>query len=156
MSAKDVQVLRRFTQKIAAGESMLPDFSALSQYMTPEVMGAAGGATAAGLGAMGIQKLMRSKEDEERGDGSYMPAILAALAGGAGGYAAGPELAKLLAAKPVVSGQLPAGNQYPDLNPKAPQSFRLVDSFKPKKSNPVEELGDAGSLDGKSKMPGQV
>jgi hypothetical protein len=155
MSAKDVQVLRRFTQKIAAGESMLPDFSALSQYMTPEVLGAAGGAAAGGLGAMGIQKLMRSKEDEERGEGSYMPAILGALAGGAGGYAAGPELAKLLAAKPAQSAEVKL-NPYTDLNPKAPQSFRPIDSFKPKKSNPVEELGDAGALDGKSKMPGQV
>lgn len=86
MSYQDVFALRRFTQKMAAGESKLPALSGLTQHLTPELLGTVGGAAAGGLGAMGLQKLLRSKEDEERGNGSYMPAILGALAGGAGGY----------------------------------------------------------------------
>lgn len=123
MSYRDVHVLNRFTQKMAAGETGLPDFSS---YMTPEVIGAAGGAAVGGLGAMGLQKLLRSKEDEERGDGSYMPAVLGALAGGAGGYLGGPALA---------------------------QHFKPAPKQPPRA---IEELGDLGSLDAAKSAPGQV
>lgn len=98
------QVLRKFTQKLAAQNKQANPLTALAD---PRVLGTLGGSAVGGLGAYGLARLAQSDEDKETSHTPAIAALLGALAGGAGGYYGAPHLAELLKKKPVTIGTPP-------------------------------------------------
>lgn len=96
MSVSTVQVLRRFTQKLAAAQGMDLKSSLLAALSDPKVIGGLGGAAAGGVGAYGLAKMTQSDEDREAGRTPLLAPLLGALAGGAAGAYGGPQLAEML------------------------------------------------------------
>jgi len=90
MHVSTTQVLRRFAQKMAAQTKQANPLTAL---LDSRVLGSLGGAAVGGLGAYGLSRLLQSDEDKE--NTPWLMPALGALAGGAGGYYAGPHLAAL-------------------------------------------------------------
>jgi hypothetical protein len=96
MRVSTVQVLRRFTQKLAAAQGMDLKSSLLAALSDPKVIGGLGGAAAGGVGAYGLAKMTQSDEDRESGRTPLLAPLLGALAGGAAGAYGGPQLAEML------------------------------------------------------------
>lgn len=100
MHVSTTQVLRKFAQKMAGQTKQANPLTALAD---PRVLGSLGGAAVGGLGAYGLSRLTQSEEDKETSNTPMVAALLGALAGGAGGYYGGPQLAAMLRKTPDVT-----------------------------------------------------
>ena len=177
MSVSTVQVLRRFTQKLAAAQGMDLKSSLLAALSDPKVIGGLGGAAAGGVGAYGLAKMTQSEEDSEAGRTPLLAPLLGALAGGAAGAYGGPQMAEMLRQYKLRSGddsaliglkpkspsaginvgdamahmrQLPARTIGPDQSAVTAAPKRLS----PRHAQPYAELQDAIGAEGPGGEPG--
>jgi len=96
MHVSTTQVLRKFAQKMAAQNKQANPMAGIGAALSdPKTLGTIAGAAGTGLGAYGLARAMQSDEDREQG--SWLPA-LAGIAGAAGGGYAGSQLGPQLAA----------------------------------------------------------